>query len=131
MLFPTEPFDQTTVLQPPAAVSVTLPPLQIVVDGLAEMLGAVSGVTVTVTAPEAALLQSPILQMAVYEVVAAGLTVMLAPTEPFDHSTEPAQPVAVKVALSPEQISALFVAMVGVVGPGVTVTVAEPGVLAH
>ena len=48
MLAPAAPFDHCTVPLQFDAVKVTLPPLQIVVDGLAVTVGAASGVTVMV-----------------------------------------------------------------------------------
>ena len=74
--------------------------------------------TVIVFATDGPLTHSATLHVAVYEVVVAGLTVIEAPVAPVDHVTVPAQPVAVKVALSPKQIDSLLSVITG----GVTVT---------
>lgn len=64
VLAPVAPFDHNTVPVQPVAVSITLPPVQITVDGLAEMTGAASGATVIVYNADDALLQPFTLQTA-------------------------------------------------------------------
>lgn len=66
-----------------------------------------------VFAVDGPLTHSPTLHVAVYEVVVLGLTVIDAPVAPVDHVTVPAQPVAVKVALSPKQIDSLLSVIAG------------------
>ena len=60
--------------------------------------------TVLVAVPE----HVPIVQVAVYEVVTLGLTVLLKPVVPSFHETLPEQFVTVSVALLPEQIVGLL-----------------------
>lgn len=126
---PVAPFDQVTVPAQPVAVSVALPPKQMVSE-LHVTTGGVTVITVMVFAADGALTQSPTLHVAVYEVVAVGLTVIEAPVAPVDHVTVPAQPAAVKVALPPEQIVSFEQLITG--GSGLlTVIVLLPGVLTH
>lgn len=90
--------------------------------------GGVTEITTIVLATDGPLTQSPILQVAVYEVVTAGLTVIEVPVAPVDHVTVPVQPVAVNVALSPTQMeSELHVTTGGVTVITVTVLTAELG----
>ena len=63
------------------------------------------------------------LQVAVYEVVVFGETVMLAVVTPVFHVTVPAQPEAVMVVLAPWQIAALVGVSVGGASFGFTVMV--------
>ena len=58
--------------------------------------------------------------------VAKGVTVVVAPVAPFDHTTEPEQPAAVNTTLCPAQTVGAPALMVGeVVGFTVTVTGAD------
>jgi hypothetical protein len=111
------------------AVKTTDSPTQIVAL-LALITGGVpTFVTLTVAGDEAGLLHAPTVQVAVYEVVTVGLTVIEAPVWPFDHVTVPVQPDAVNTVDCPTHILELFAIIVGGV-PTVmifTVTGAEAG----
>ena len=60
-------------------------------------------------------------QVAVYEVVALGETVILVVVAPVFHVTVPAQPEAVMVVLAPTQIVVAVAVSVGTAGFGLTV----------
>ena len=87
-------------------------------------LGVGCGVTVTVPVAVPVPEQFPVetLQVAVYEVVDDGLTVLVKPVVPSFQLTVPAQLETVKTALLPEHIVGLLTLGDGV-GFGVTVTV--------
>ena len=104
------------------AVNVTFSPAQMP-SLVAVIVGVAPVPTVTVTAAEALLEHSPILQKAEYVPVIDGANVMLEPVEAFDQTTVPVHPFAVNVTDWPAQILLLLAAIVGgVVGiPIVTV----------
>ena len=102
-----------------------------VAELLAQIVGLLTlgvGLGVTVTVPEAVPVpvQFPLVtvQVAVYEVVAVGLTVLVNPVVPSFQVTEPAQLDTVKVAELPEQMDGLFTLGVGL-DAVVTVTVPD------
>jgi hypothetical protein len=104
-------------------VMVTDSPVHIVVL-VALILGDGGGVTtVMVDVLLASLIQFVVLslQVAVYEAVVAGVTVMVGVVAPVDHVTVPAQPVAVSVVDVFWQTVAADGEMVGGVGFGLTV----------
>lgn len=104
MLAPTWLFDHVTT-EPaghPLAVSVTDWPKQTdVVEAVIE--GVAGRPTLISQTADGALTQAPNLQMAVYEAVADGVNVMLAPVAPVLQTTSPLQPWAVSVTASPGQ----------------------------
>ena len=98
------------------AVNITAVPAHtLLVD--ATTVGVCFGVTTISFVAEA--VHVPVPHVAVYVVVAEGLTVMLAVVAPVLHVKPVVHPVAVKVVLSPTQITA-FVAII--TGAGVFVT---------
>jgi hypothetical protein len=109
MLLPVAPLLQLIVPpSQPVADNVTDSPVQMLFLDAVTVGAEPTVFTVIFTVFEAALVQSAILHFAVYSVVAIGDTVMLAPTVPFDHTTEPpSQPVAVKFTVSPAQSNVL------------------------
>ena len=88
---------------------------------LATTTGLVS-VTFTTTAIDVVLVQTPFLQIAVYEALACGATKISDPVIPFDHITSPLQPDAVNLTVSPLVTVALLAVSVGAV-TGATVIV--------
>lgn len=72
----------------------------------------------------------PILQMAVYVVVVAGVTVMLRPVAPVDHEIiPPSQPAAERVTLLPGQIWSYAQVITGGVTEITTIVLATDGPL--
>jgi flagella basal body P-ring formation protein FlgA len=120
---PDDEFDHETEPAQPVAVKVLLCPWLIVVGFAVAVTLQLGGLTVTV-AWLVQVVPPVIVQVAVYEVVTVGETVIEVPVDEFDHETEPAQPVAVKVLLCPWMIVVgLAVAVTPQVGE-FTVTVA-------
>jgi hypothetical protein len=106
-MLPICPSDQITVplAQPVAVREIGSPPQTAVFE--AAMVGGVPLLvfTVTISPFELALRHVPTWQEAEYVVVAVGTTTMLAPVAPVLQTiVPPAQPSAVSVTLSPEQM---------------------------
>ena len=120
---PVMPLDHVTVPAQLVAVKIAELPTQMLGVFTLTTGAEPTLLTFTVTGAEAGLEQVPTVQVAVYEVVVAGVTVIEAPVIPLDHVTVPAQFVAVRVADSPTQITLRLVATNGAgVAPTFTTT---------
>ena len=113
---------QVIVPEQPEAVIVELEPWHIVVE-VAESVGGAGFVFTVITEVLLTSLTQPLdkVQVAVYEVVVFGETVILAVVTPVFHVTVPVQPEAVIVVLAPTQIVGEVAESVGGVGFGFTV----------
>jgi hypothetical protein len=125
MLGPVALFDHTTVPSHPNAVSITGVPAHTVV-AIGEIVGTDTGVTVIVVKADWSLLHVlSAVQNAQYDVVLAGVTVMLGPDSPVDQSTIPAQFATLNVTGLFGQIVVAEAVMIGLAGFGVTVIVTD------
>ena len=100
MVVPVIPLDQITIPSQLFPVKVTLSPEQILSFPQVTTGGAGLGVTITVTvlAPSQVV---PVVHVAVYVVVVAGLTVIVTPVAPVFHFIDPEHPPAVSIEDAP------------------------------